>query len=128
MEITTPNETLGVILSKNGKAYEVSLENDSSILKGESNSVNVDWEIGTHGRCPSEVVTKVHVESYELKKASWSIYNYVLYFKANKSGEYYFEDASGDVYKVSVSFTSYKHKLSFDSKNPSIKKITYVEY
>ncbi|OTG79205.1 hypothetical protein [Acinetobacter sp. ANC 4648] len=129
---------IGSLLSKDNNAYYVDVITDETsesedLLQSTSNTAHtVSWPVvsgsNTFIDCDSDTVVATHVEKYLLNKDGNLWYTYKLTVKVNKSGDYYFTDASNDTYKLSVSFESSKHSLSYNSDNPTIVSVQYVDY
>jgi hypothetical protein len=94
--------------------------------------LTVDKHWSSYPREKQSELRGISVSNMALRKAklgsSWRVistcwYDYILTFTSHSSHSFAFEDEAGDVYKITC-YVNGQHAIMFDSKRPSIVKVT----
>lgn len=136
METIQDLKPIGTSLSEKNNFYYTGIDedNDTNNFQGYPNaSRSVNWEVQSGKRtvyinCDIDIINNCHIEKYCLNENGRLWYKYRLSIIVNTPGTYYFTDESGDKYKLGVTNKYKPHYVDYNSPQPNIKLVEFVDY
>lgn len=125
-EQTSGNDAKYVVKADEYDIEEAAGSGDAPAASGPSFSdVGVNWRVGTEGAPSKDVQEQTSITYYRLKKAPWySIYTYELTIVAKDTYKFSFTDEEPDTYTIDVYQNSGSHFVQYNSKAPTIVRIS----